>query len=55
MALRGINAALNDPIQASTETTLAAILCLSLYEVSLGLIPGSYLRTANLIHIDHCL
>ncbi|OQD80764.1 hypothetical protein PENANT_c033G11225 [Penicillium antarcticum] len=33
MALRGINAAINDPSQASTETTLAAILCLSLYEI----------------------
>ncbi|OOQ87565.1 hypothetical protein PEBR_15599 [Penicillium brasilianum] len=33
LALNEINCALQDPIQATQDTTLAAILCLSLYEI----------------------
>lgn len=35
LAVNEINAAIDDPIQAAQDTTLAAILCVSLYEVSL--------------------
>ncbi|KAJ5624569.1 hypothetical protein N7510_000878 [Penicillium lagena] len=34
LALNQINAALGDPIQARQDTTLAAIICISFYEVS---------------------